>query len=199
MSDKCPDKLPLIHRAVDDDLTPAEKAELWRHFAACAPCRREYERLTRALAVFAAAPAAQPRADFAARVMRRVAEARAAHSHRRAAWARTAGGFVVGAAAALAAVWTGVVAPTAAGFGVNLAKLALKVGARGGIWVKSLAEAARPFEKVAAALTEAGSRGLLDALRSFTPLYGAALLGVLLLFLYQRSRRKAAAHHTLTI
>ncbi|MEO6462186.1 MAG: zf-HC2 domain-containing protein, partial [Candidatus Eisenbacteria bacterium] len=59
----------LFGRAWDDELTVAEKDGLERHFAACSPCRREYDELARTLELVQALPRPQVDDSFAGRVL----------------------------------------------------------------------------------------------------------------------------------
>ena len=59
----------LFGRAWDDELTAAERDGLERHFAGCAPCRREYDELARTLELVQALPRPQVDDSFAVRVL----------------------------------------------------------------------------------------------------------------------------------
>lgn len=65
----CERSATLFGRAWDDELTAAEKDGLERHFAACAPCRREYDELARTLELVQALPRPQVDDSFAGRVL----------------------------------------------------------------------------------------------------------------------------------
>ena len=192
MSTPCPDKTPLMHQALDDELSAAARAELWRHFAACPPCRREFERLGRAAAFLAAAPGAAPNAAFAARVMTRIRLERALAAQRRRSWAFAAGAFAAGAAVALAAVWGGVIAPTISAFGLDVFKAGLTAGAQAGTLLKAFAAAAAPLAKVARILADAAALVTWEGAKHLSPFYGAAAAAVFLLFILWRVRRPAA-------
>jgi len=59
----------LFGRAWDDELTAAERDGLERHFAACTPCRREYDELARTLELVQALPRPVVDDGFAGRVL----------------------------------------------------------------------------------------------------------------------------------
>lgn len=59
----------LFGRAWDDELTAAERDGLERHFAACTPCRREYDELARTLELVQALPRPAVDDGFAVRVL----------------------------------------------------------------------------------------------------------------------------------
>jgi anti-sigma factor RsiW len=59
----------LFGRAWDDELTAAERDGLERHFAACTPCRREYDELARTLELVQALPRPVVDDGFAVRVL----------------------------------------------------------------------------------------------------------------------------------
>jgi anti-sigma factor RsiW len=107
MSSPCPDRSPLLHGLVDDELDAAHALELEAHLAGCPSCAAERERL-RALKATLADPALHYAAPDALR--RRVvaaldAEARGRRHVRRPGWrlSRLAPWLAGGGAAALAA------------------------------------------------------------------------------------------------
>jgi anti-sigma factor RsiW len=99
----------------DDETTQAERDWLEAHFAACAPCRTEYEAFSRALELAASLPREEASADLVDRVVaraRRLAPApdRVALPGRR--WVPiTAAAALLAIVGILAAPWTGLRSP----------------------------------------------------------------------------------------
>ena len=81
----CERATSLFSSAWDDELTVGEKDRLERHFAACVPCRREYDELARTLELVQALPRPQVDDSFAHRVLAEATarEAAAASAARR--------------------------------------------------------------------------------------------------------------------
>lgn len=76
----CTDITPLLSAALDGEITPAEKALLDAHLAACSACARQYERFRAADALFSRMRAAAPAPFFETRLMERIARRNTAQS-----------------------------------------------------------------------------------------------------------------------
>lgn len=76
----CMDMTPLLSASLDGEITPAEKAVLDAHLAACSACAAQYERLRAADALFTRMRTAAPAPFFETRLMQRIARRNTAQS-----------------------------------------------------------------------------------------------------------------------
>ncbi len=193
MASECEKIRETIHRALDGELGPKERARFDEHLAACPRCRREYEALTRAVAAFAAAPRLEPSPDFAASVMHRARLAKARQARVRRAFARGTIAASAAAAAAAAGAWAWLFKPA---FGAAAA------GAFNGLvtavvdyWkvARALAVPADVIGKLASTLGSVGSHLAWEGLKSSSPVYAGAFVAVALFYLVWRIGSRAAA------
>lgn len=193
MAEKCSDIRGLMHGALDDELGGEERAVFDEHLAACPRCRREYEALARAVAVFAAAPGLEPSPTFAADVMRRARAAKARQARGGRAFKRVMVAASAAAAAAAAGAWAWLFKPALGAAAVGAFNGAVsavvdywKVG-------RALAVPAHVVGKLASALASAGSQLAWEGLKSSSPVYLGAFVAVTLFYLVWRAGSRAAA------
>jgi len=193
MANECEICREEMHRALDGELGPEERARFEEHLAACPACRRDYEALTRAVAAFEAAPRLEPSAAFAAGVMRRVrlAEARRARARRFFAWA-TAGATAAVAAGSIA-FWGRVFRSALGATTFSWLTDVVRVVANGWTVVRAFAAPAAVLGKVASALGTAASHLGREAIQAASPVYLGALVAVALFYLVWRAGSRVAA------
>jgi anti-sigma factor RsiW len=182
-----------MHRALDGELGPGERARLEGHLAACPACRRAYEALRRAMAAFEAAPRLEPSPTFAAGVMRRVrrAKARQASARRFFAWATA--GATVALAAASVVFWGRVFRPALGVTAFSWLADVVRVVADGWTFVRAFAAPASAAGKVVSALGTAASHLAREAIQSASPAYLGAFVAIGLFYLVWRAGSRAAA------
>jgi anti-sigma factor RsiW len=193
MANECKKYKEEMHRALDGELGPEERAGLEAHLAACPACRRDYEALTRALAAFEAAPRLEPSPTFAAGVMRRVrlAEARQARAKRFFAWAAAAATAAV--AAGSIAFWGRVFRPAVGATAFSWAVDVVRLFTGGWTLVRAFAGPAAVLGKVASVFGTVASYLARDTIQAAAPVYLGALVAIALFYLAWRFGSRAAA------
>lgn len=184
-----------IDAALDGELSAEDQRAFDRHTSVCGDCRRSYELARRAVATLEALPRPAAGAAFAAAVMLRAREARAAQTRRRRllGWLLSAGTATTGAA--LVGAWKVVLAPALAPATALVAQCGLALGIHGRTLLKTGSDMLGTCGKVLGALgTAAGSAGWEVAKSAAAP-YGLALALMGALYFIWRTRSHAAVHH----
>jgi anti-sigma factor RsiW len=199
MANECEIYREEMHRALDDELGPEERARFDGHLTACPTCRREYEALTGAVAAFEAAPRLEPSPAFSAGVMRRVraAEARRAKTRRFFSWA--AAGATAAVAAGSIAFWGRVFRPALSAAASSWVADVVRVASDGWKVVRAFTLPASVLAKVGSALGTAASYLVRDAIQAASPVYLGAFVAIALFYLLWRVGSRAATPLVRTI
>ena len=193
MANECEKTRETMHRALDGELGPEERARFDKHLVACPACRRAYEALTRAVAAFEAAPRLEPSPTFAADVMRRVrlAKARQARTRRFVSWAMA--GATAAVAAGTVAFWGRVFRPALGATTFSWLTDVVRVVANGWTVVRAFATPAAVAGKLASALGTVASYLAREAIQAASPVYLGGFVAVAVFYLAWRLGRRPAA------
>jgi hypothetical protein len=151
MASECTKVEGLMQTALDGELDAKGRARFDAHIKACPSCRRKYEALARAVAVFAAAPRLEPSPAFVADVMRRARRAKEIEARRRRAftWITAAAAAAVGAG--VVALWAGFLRPALGSTAASLASGLVTTAADVWEMAKALAAPGEVLGKIASA------------------------------------------------
>ena len=198
MASECSKVEGLMQTALDDELDTKGRARFDAHIKTCPSCRRKYEALARAVAVFAAAPRLEPSPTFVADVMRRARRAKELEARRRRAfsWVTAAAAAAVGAGAV--AFWGGFLRPALGSGAAPLASGLVTTAAD--VWevAKALAAPGEVFGKIASVLGSAGSHLAWQCFKSASPVYFGAFVAIALFYLLWRAWSRAATPRMLS-
>ncbi len=198
MASECLKVEGLMQTALDDELDAKSRARFDAHIKACASCRRRYEALARAVAVFAAVPRLEPSPTFVADVMRRARLAKAREAGRRLAFTWVTAAAAAAVAAGALALWGGFFGPFLGSAATSLAKGLAVTAANGWKIAKALAVPGEVFGKIASILGGAGSHLAWEGFKSASPVYFAAFVAIALFYIVWRAGFKAAAPRMLS-
>ncbi len=198
MASECSKVKGLIREALDDELDAKGRARFDAHIKACPSCRRKYDALARAVAVFAAAPRLEPSPTFVADVMRRarLAKAREGRRGRVLSWVTAAA--AAGAAAGAVVFWGDFLRPAVGSAAASLAKGLVVTAVHGWKVAKAFAVPTDAVGKVASTLGLTGSHLVWEGVRASLPVYFAAFVAIALFYLMWRAWLKAAAPRMLS-
>jgi anti-sigma factor RsiW len=199
MASECTKVEGLMQAALDDELDAKGRARFDAHIKACASCRRKYEALARAVAVFAAAPRLEPSPTFVADVVRRARLAKAGEARRRRAFTWVTAAAAAAAAAGAFAFWGRFFGPALGSAAASFVKGLAVTAADGWKVAKALAVPGEVFGKIVSVLGGAGSHLAWEGLKSASPVYFAAFVAVGLFYLVWRAGSKAAAPRVLSV
>lgn len=190
MANECKRCKEEMHRALDAELGPEDRARFEEHLAACPTCRREYRALVRAVAAFEAAPRLEPSPTFASGVMRRVREVKARRARTRRVWPWVGGGAT---AAAAAAAWAWLFKPALGTTAVGAFDAVVTALVDNWKAARALAVPADVIGKLAAALGSAGSQLARETIQAASPVYLGAFVAIALFYLVWRAGSRVAA------
>jgi len=188
-----------MQTALDGELDAKGRARFDAHIKACPSCRRKYEALARAVAVFAAAPRLEPSPAFVADVMRRARRAKEIEARRRRAftWITAAAAAAVGAG--VVALWAGFLRPALGSTAASLASGLVTTAADVWEMAKALAAPGEVLGKIASVLGSAGSHLAWEGFKYISPVYFAAFVAIALFYLVWRAWSRAAAPRVLSV
>jgi anti-sigma factor RsiW len=193
MANECKKYEEEMHRALDDELGPEERARLEEHLAACPACRRDYAALERAVAAFEAAPRLEPSPTFAVGVMRRVRAAKARETRTRRGWSWVGGAATAAAAAGNVVFWGRVFRPALGVSAFSWVADVVRVFTDGWTLFRAFAAPTAMLAKVASVFGTVASYLVADAIQGAAPVYLGAFVAIALFYLIWRVGARVAA------